>query len=302
MVTQVTILLPPLDVLRRSGEFTKFERLLACGNGVRGSVEGVRAQQSRWFDVVPLPMPWAAITRAVDCGDASGSLWLRVDPASLRVEPGGLRLMACGAALELSQVESDALAVSIRPLLHDLGMVFSAPNPRRWYVQLARGRPLPAFVDPELALGTLDTPLPTDAERAREWMRLLNEAQMTLHDHPVNRSRSKSGKAPVNSVWLWGAGETPLKVEARVTAMLSEDEELRALGKAARIPLVDRFKSAMDGTIDHLLFDARRATQPREIDLALAAHHDGRIALLRLDSEDGTVVEHRRWHRLRFWR
>jgi hypothetical protein len=34
--------------------------------------------------------------------------------------------------------------------------------------------------------------------------RLLNEIQMVLHDHPVNRARVSRGLAPVNSVWPWG--------------------------------------------------------------------------------------------------
>ncbi len=299
---QATILLPPLEVLRGSGAHPGIERILRCANPVAGTQEGLRAQQLRWFEVVPKPAPWASITREFDCGDAADWLWLRADPVSLRVEAGGLRLMASGSTLELSQADSDALAATMRPLLHDLGMLFSAPNPRRWYVQLARGRPLPAFVDPEIALGTLATPLPADAARAQEWMRLLNEAQMALHEHPVNRGRVASGKLPVNSVWLWGAGEAPVKVEARFTALLGEDEELRALAFAARIPLVDRVEFDLNEKVGHLLYDARRATSRKTIDLALQAHYEGRIALLRLDSEDGTVVEHRRWHRFRFWR
>jgi hypothetical protein len=47
--------------------------------------------------------------------------------------------------------------------------------------------------------------LPETAE-ARWLRRLLNEAQMVLHEHPANRQREDAGRATINSLWLWGAG------------------------------------------------------------------------------------------------
>ena len=44
-----------------------------------------------------------------------------------------------------------------------------------------------------------------DAVRVRA---LVNELQMLLHEHPVNERRAARGLPAVNSVWLWGAGDT----------------------------------------------------------------------------------------------
>jgi len=41
--------------------------------------------------------------------------------------------------------------------------------------------------------------------QARLLKRIGNEAQMLLHDTPVNLARQARGQAPINAVWLWGA-------------------------------------------------------------------------------------------------
>jgi len=40
-------------------------------------------------------------------------------------------------------------------------------------------------------------------------IKLLNEAQMVMHGHAVNAERQASGRPPINSLWLWGAGALP---------------------------------------------------------------------------------------------
>src|SRR3546814_5998711 len=38
----------------------------------------------------------------------------------------------------------------------------------------------------------------------RRWRAVLNEAQIVLHNHPVNAERVRSGRMPVNSLWFHG--------------------------------------------------------------------------------------------------
>jgi 2,3-bisphosphoglycerate-independent phosphoglycerate mutase len=40
-------------------------------------------------------------------------------------------------------------------------------------------------------------------------IRLMNDSQMLLKDHPVNRERLQQGLLPANSIWLWGQGKKP---------------------------------------------------------------------------------------------
>ncbi len=40
-------------------------------------------------------------------------------------------------------------------------------------------------------------------------LRLMNQSQSILADHPLYRQRADAGKTPANSIWLWGHGKAP---------------------------------------------------------------------------------------------
>lgn len=40
-------------------------------------------------------------------------------------------------------------------------------------------------------------------------IKIMNHAQMVLHNHPINIRRKEQNKLSANSVWLWGHGKTP---------------------------------------------------------------------------------------------
>jgi len=48
-------------------------------------------------------------------------------------------------------------------------------------------------------------------DEAMHWHRIFNEIQMLLFAHPVNEAREARGELPVNSVWLWGGGCSPVE-------------------------------------------------------------------------------------------
>ena len=57
-------------------------------------------------------------------------------------------------------------------------------------------------------------------------MRLQNEIQMHLHEHPLNLARESAGLAAVNSVWLSGCGG--LSADWRAMPAPQVDRRLRA--------------------------------------------------------------------------
>jgi hypothetical protein len=89
----------------------------ALGRGDRDSLAG--AQHARLFDILPRGWPVAAVTRQRDAGDASQSAWLRADPAYVRPDINGARLLAYGSALALTPEEVDELLRPLRPLFGD---------------------------------------------------------------------------------------------------------------------------------------------------------------------------------------
>jgi hypothetical protein len=78
-------------------------------------------------------------------------------------------------------------------------------------------------------------PVGPDAPRIRA---LVNEAQMLLHDHPVNARRAARGEPAVNSVWLWGGGSAGERRARAEGTLVSDDDWLGGLwrlhGGAAR--------------------------------------------------------------------
>ncbi len=52
---------------------------------------------------------------------------------------------------------------------------------------------------------------------ALAWHRVMNEAQMIMHAHPVTAAREARGAPPANSIWLWGGGTLPRRIAATRT-------------------------------------------------------------------------------------
>ncbi len=269
---------------------------------------GTRAQLRRHVTLVPDHWPLAALTRRVDSGDADTACWLRADPAHVRAGLSGATLLACGDVLDLTAEEAEALQRPLRPLFGDTGFTLDAPHPSHWYLRLPREAKPPAFVEPAEALGTDVFEQLPEGEPGRRWRALLSEAQIVLHNHPVNARRMEQGRLPVNSLWFWGGGVLPDQHAGRAALALSNDEAVRALAQgdgAARKtgPLPDRY-TAIDADT---LLDLRHL---RDLTLlerdwlapALDALAVGALDELRLDFADGHAAVLRRAQRWRFWR
>jgi hypothetical protein len=114
-------------------------------------------------------------------------------------------------------------------------MRFFAPHPQRWYVQLDT---LPSIQTIPLSavLGTnVRYALPTGADAIR-WHQLSNEIQMLLFEHPLNQTREARGKLPVNSVWLWGVGNSGSLVCENYEQVSSDEVLVEMLANSSSVP------------------------------------------------------------------
>lgn len=266
-------------------------RVLGRGDRHPDADAGETAQLQRWFDLLPRVWPAAAITRQRDAGDAAGQAWLRADPAFVRPDMTGARVMVIGE-LGLAREEADALLAELRPLFGDAGFALSAPDPARWYLSLPAGAALPAYSPPEAVLGDdLFLHLPEGPE-GRRWRALLNEAQVLLHNHPVNAARLAAGRLPANSLCFWGAGRLPDRVRGRVAKVASDDAMLASLAALAT-------ETTGEGT----LLDLRAARDWSQVESrlpeALASAGSGAV---QLDFADGAAWTLRTGQRWRLWR
>lgn len=166
----------------------------------------------------------AAIGRLRDAPDEPpGGLWMRADPVGLLpdlnavwVRPGG-------------RLEPDHPALpELTELFAEEGLAFELAHPERAYLRLD-ALPDCRFRPPQMLAGlSLDHALPEGPD-ARRWKRLLNEAQVILHQY---RDRSEVG-----GLWFWGPGQLPPRAQLvpRVSHVSALDPELLALADWLRL-------------------------------------------------------------------
>ena len=239
--------------------------------------------------------PVAPYTLLADGGAPERHFWMRADPVHLRVGRDSL-VLADGAAFEVSRAESEAL---VETLNRHFGptMLFYPMRPARWYVRLEKAPDMqttPAAAARGLAI---DEKLPSGPDAMR-FHALMNEAQMLLHEHPVNAGREARGELTLNSIWFWGGGVIDASKARPFSTVVGDDPLTRGLALAAGIParaLPKDAGSMLAGLGDEgvalVVLDAPRGAQLRERRTALerdwfgpflAALRSGRIGMLTL--------------------
>jgi len=161
-----------------------------------------------------------------DVGGKSAALindcFVRADPVHMQADMSRVHLLQV-EHFNLQPDQADAMIDSLQPLFQEHAMRLErGSNDRsceRWYVRSAEALPA-SWAAPWQALGqALETALQTPSA-GRFWLRLQAEAQMLMHDHPVNQQRQRQGLPALNSLWFWGSGRLP-NATATATATAS---------------------------------------------------------------------------------
>ena len=184
---------------------------------------------------VPKQRDWpvAPYTLLADGGAPERDFWLRADPVHLRLGRDTLTF-ADTAAFDVSRTESEALVETLNRHFGD-AMLFYPVQPARWYVRL-RETPDMHTTPPSAAReGLIEGNLPFGPDAMR-FHALMNEAQMLLHEHPVNAEREARGEPALNSVWFWGGGVMVAAKEHPFSIVFGDDPLARGLALAAGIP------------------------------------------------------------------
>ncbi len=299
-MARLTLLLPPAARFAGLVLSPALAKALACADRVLAE-GGEPALLARHFDLRPRGWPAAALTRLLDAGEgeARGASWLRADPAHIRPDINGARLLGVGANLGLDQADVAALLPALRPLFGDAGFALDAPHPSRWYLRLSAGTPLPAFAAPDEALGDDVFDHAQRGDAARRWRALESEVQILLHNHPHNAARLAAGRVPVNALWFWGGGDLPDAVSAAVPTVYSDDPAVLGaarLGKLQGMPLPVFDQIEGDALVD--LRGQRDVRALLERWLAPAAARGEAT----FDFADGVVLRLHPSQRWRFWR
>ena len=282
--------LPPSDSLAAA------ETLIARGRRRRMAPVSSEAWLFERFGVArQRDWPVAPYTLLADGGAPERDYWMRADPVHLQVGRNSLGL-ADSAAFEVSRAESDALVETLNRHFGQT-MLFYPMRPARWYVRLEKAPDMqttPAAAARGLAI---DENLPSGPDAMR-FHALMNEAQMLLHEHPVNVEREARGELALNSIWFWGGGAIDAANARPFSTVVGDDPLARGLALAAGISTralpgdADSVLAALgDEGLVLVVLDLPREAQLRERRAALerdwfapllAALKAGRIGMLTL--------------------
>ncbi len=184
---------------------------------------------------VPRQRDWpvAPYTLLADGGAPERNFWMRADPVHLREGRDSLSLDD-GASFDVSRAEADALVETLNRHFGET-MLFYAMQPARWYVRL-QGAPDMHTTPPCAASGAaIEENLPSGPD-AMPFHARMNEAQMLLHEHPVNAAREVRGDPVLNSIWFWGGGTLADSGTRPFSTVFGDDPLARGLALAASIP------------------------------------------------------------------
>ena len=218
------------------------ETLLARSRLVRKPPQSLEATLSDAFGHAQ-GAPYAAFRLLGEAGievDAGDHCWVAADPVHLRFHQEHL-ILADSGSFDIAPDEAQALAGELNMHLADVGR-FHVAAAGRWYLQLADTLLADDFDAPPLSAvaGRSIEDLLTETSQARSLRKLLNEIQMLLHAHPINRQRENAGRLPINSLWLWGAGSllprTDSAAPCRFDGVWSSDPLALGMARATGVP------------------------------------------------------------------
>ncbi len=218
--------------------------------------------------------PAGPCVRAAWGSEPLAGTWACAAPVHLLTALDHLRL-AAPVPLPLEPDESAQLVADLNAQLAHHGLMLEDGGGRGWLCRCPDGLDCRA-VEPALAIGgNLRELLPSgrDASRVRAWT---NEAQMVLHEHPVNDRRSARGLPAVNSVWLWGIGSAGAVERPPDGVLLTDDDWLAGLW---------HLLGADPGAPDRLAAVLVGESPMIRLALASAASRDGVSALSALEQQ-----------------
>jgi hypothetical protein len=192
-----------LDVFLRGGNqpllaLTALEKLL----GLADEMHSFQTTATDWLLQVFGAEAAAPYSALGDGLPARQGYWLRADPVYLHLMRDRI-ILPQPAVDDIGVEEAQPLVQALNT--HFTELRFYAPHPQRWYVQTPNPQQL-ITREPEQVVGQDIRPNMPQGADGKAWVGWLNEAQMLLHQHPVNAAREAAGKMPVNGLWLWGGG------------------------------------------------------------------------------------------------
>ncbi len=228
-------LLPPPDAppALRGVRLPELEKWLARARIARHPAIGADAWLAE-VSGVGSPVPHAAIALA-GLGGPQDGLWMHADPVNLDVQRDSV-VLRDASVLSLAAGEAREFVAALQALFAEDRLEFAAPSPDHWFVRVPGGE-APMTTPLADAIGRDIFGLLPERHGRINWKSAITETQMVLSSHVANESRAERGLPAVNSVWFWGEGAAPDRVQSPFAAVASAQAFPRGLGVLARKPV-----------------------------------------------------------------
>jgi hypothetical protein len=142
--------------------------------------------------------------------------WWRIDPVYCQLATDHI-VLGRAKLEDLTLDEAQQLAASLTDYCESQGFSIVVAHPQRWYLNwnvpthppalnaasslAAQGRSIQLYLPQNNTNASLANP---KMDHARDWRRLVGEAEVSWFNHSVNTARQADGRLPVNSLWLVG--------------------------------------------------------------------------------------------------
>jgi len=317
------LIVPGLFAAPAPARLPALELLLARGRCASAQSQRLEDWLREACELPDAPLAAGALSVLGAGGEPGDAFWARADPVHLELMRERLILVP-GAALGVTREEAAALAETLQ---RHLALDLRAITPTAWAVRLDGDFELDAPSPLELAGRDVELGrVPGSGAAAAH--RVLNEAQMALHEHPVNAAREARGQPALNSIWLWGFGRAPRNAAGRWRSVTTADPVALGLARLsgkkahglargaqdwlARMPEDGRHLIVLDGLRLPLALGEKAQYETRVGELErdwfaplLAALRSGRIGMVTIHVPDGpecSAYETIRADLRRFWR
>jgi hypothetical protein len=135
----------------------------------------------------------------------------------------------------MNTAETTQIINELNKFYAEEGLIFSAPHPKRWYVQVSELPEVTLYSVNDATGHDVRHYMPIGTQQTR-WRNRINEIQMLLHQSPVNAARMARHQLPINSLWFWGAGYLPTITEPRWQQVWSNEEISAGLALHTQTP------------------------------------------------------------------
>lgn len=174
---------------------------------------------------------------------------------------------------------------------------------QHWFVSFpnvlqARTTPLSAVLSQSISGKEIQ------GEDALEIMRLQNELQMLLHEHPLNLARLELGLAPVSSLWLSGEGTFAPRA-TKTSHLVGQNLLVKALAEISEIPCYQNWKECLQQKGVKNVVAVTHSLEEMELEVLNRLLNTWRIKTLSVfyPYKNKTVkITLHPWDKLKFWR